>query len=117
MGAKPMSQLAFIISGHQQERGQENEEESCGDKPMVLLTWGDSPQVHAEEKVFQGRDPAVPVPAERHGRLESRRGGDLVVQARSYPCWDCKWLTRLSAPVLGGVLCSGLPLCDLYNMS
>ena len=70
-------------------------------------------QVHAEEKVFQGRDPAVPVPAERHGHLESRQGG---VWARSYPCWDCKWLTRLSAPVLGGVLCSGLPLCDLYNM-
>lgn len=40
-------------------------------------------QVHAEEKVFQGWDPAVPVLAERHGRLESRRGGDLVVQARS----------------------------------
>ena len=41
-GAKPMSQPAFIISGHQQERGRESEVESHRDKPAVLPPRGDS---------------------------------------------------------------------------
>lgn len=58
MGAKPMSQPAFIISGHQQQRGQENKEESCGDKPMVLLAWGDSPPGPCRGKGFPGLGPS-----------------------------------------------------------
>lgn len=52
-----MSQPAFIISGHRQERGQENEEETCGDKPMVLLAWGDTPPGPCGGKGFPGPGP------------------------------------------------------------
>ena len=66
-------------------------------------------QVRAEEKVFQGRERAVSVLAERRGRLGSRQGGDLVVRARSYRGWDGEWLTGSSAPVLVGGGAQGCP--------